>query len=101
MPENNPYSSLDFNQDGDVNNLELAAAHEQSGEISGKKKSRLRDHISVGIGFILFGILFSMMGWADLDLRIVIPGISVAVISAAYIVFSIVRYHKKKNLTRD
>ena len=100
MPANNPYSSIDFNQDGDVSNLELAVTHGQSGEFSTRKKRPLFKQVSLGILVVIVGILLSFMGKSLLynmeQSWLLVVGIIIAVIGTAYTVYMLLRHCKGK-----
>ncbi len=96
---NTSYSPMDFNQDGNVSNLELAAAVNEVNELSGKKKNPLLGRILFGMVVLLIGLTFIAVGWVLFDYTmtdVAVIGIVIAALAAAYMVWILIRRHELK-----
>ncbi len=96
---NTSYSPMDFNQDGNVSNLELAAAVNEVNELSGKKKNPLLGRILFGAVVLLIGLTFIAVGWVLFDYRmtdVAVIGVIVSILAAAYMAWILIRWHKMK-----
>lgn len=104
------YSPLDFNKNGDVSQMELAAAHKQAEDSTKKKKPYSPAMITLALGFLV--IIFASAGiyggisggrykiidqdyyWSP-DYPMIIISSIVIVITVFFIIRAFVRQHKK------